>query len=219
MGGEGHFPGRDEKTDERSDALASWTREKFGVSEIAYRWSTQDFTSEDRVPFIGPLTKTSRRIWTATAFGAWGMTNGTVAGLLLADLLTGRENPWAELFDPGRGGAWLQRTKKLMKENVAVGKELVSGYVTGSEVSSVDELAPGEGAVLRFGPAKTACYRDESGTVHAVSARCTHLGCIVGWNPAEKSWDCPCHGSRFDVDGAVLQGPAVDPLSPASVPD
>ncbi|HVF19706.1 MAG TPA: FAD-dependent oxidoreductase [Mycobacteriales bacterium] len=219
VAGEGHTPGREEDTDARYDALGAWAREKFGVSEIAYRWSTQDYTSEDRVPFIGPLTKASQHIWTATAFGAWGMTNGTVAGLLLSDLITGRDNPWAEVFDPGRGGAWLQRTKKLVTENLSVGKALVSGYLTGGDVSSVDELAPGEGAVLRFGPAKTACYRDDSGKVHAVSAKCTHLGCIVAFNSAEKSWDCPCHGSRFDVDGAVLQGPAVDPLSPASVPD
>ncbi|HVE64836.1 MAG TPA: FAD-dependent oxidoreductase [Mycobacteriales bacterium] len=215
VGGEGHFPGREESTDERYDALADWARESFGVSEIAYRWSTQDYTSADRVPFIGRLTSASRHIWTATAFGAWGMTNGTVAGLLLADLITDRDNPWREVFDPQRSGAWVEKTKTVVKENLAVAKELVGGYLAGPDVDSADEIAAGEAAVVRRGPAKTACYRDESGTLHAVSARCTHLGCIVGWNAAEKSWDCPCHGSRFDVDGAVLQGPAVEPLAPA----
>ncbi len=218
-GGEGHTPGREDDTDARFDAIAAWQREHFDVGDVAYRWSTQDYTSDDRVPFIGPVTSVSRHIWTATAFGAWGMTNGTVAGLLLADLITGRDNPWAEVFDPRRGGSWLQKTKTAIKENAAVAKELVAGYVTGSDVKSVDELAPGEGAVLKFGPAKTACYRDKSGTLHAVSARCTHLGCIVAFNSAEKSWDCPCHGSRFDVDGLVLQGPAVDPLKPEPIPD
>lgn len=219
VGGEGHTPGREDDTQARYDAIAAWTRKKFGVSDIAYNWSTQDYTSDDRVPFIGRFVHGSKHLWTATAFGAWGMTNGTVAGLLLADLITGRDNPWEEVFDPTRGGAWLQRTGKLIKENVAIGKQMVSGYTSAPDVSSVDELAPGEGAVLRYGPAKTACYRDAAGAVHAVSARCTHLGCIVSFNSAETSWDCPCHGSRFDVDGNVLQGPAVDPLQPAAVPD
>jgi Rieske Fe-S protein len=141
------------------------------------------------------------------------MTNGTMSGLLLADLITGRENPWADLYDPARVRPLGQQTKTFVKENVAVAKQLVAGYVTPGDVSSPDELAPGEAAVIRNGLSKTATYRDEDGVLHEVSARCTHLGCIVGWNPGEKSWDCPCHGSRFDVDGNVLQGPAVEPLA------
>ncbi|HVE99181.1 MAG TPA: FAD-dependent oxidoreductase [Mycobacteriales bacterium] len=216
VAGEGHPTGRADDTEQRYERLAQWTQDHFEVDEIAYRWSTQDYTSADRVPYVGRLTPASEHVWTATAFGAWGMTNGTMSGLLLADLIAGRENPWAEVFDPGRYGPKAQATKKFVKENIAVGKELIAGYFSGPDLSSPDELEPGQAAVLRHGPAKTACYRDESGTLHSVSARCTHLGCIVGWNAAEKSWDCPCHGSRFSVDGHVLQGPAVDPLEPHS---
>jgi len=215
VGGEGHTTGRAEDTEQRYTRLGMWAREHFDVGAVAYKWSTQDYTSADRVPFIGRLTPGSKHLWAATAFGAWGMTNGTVAGLLIADLITGKDNPWAPVFDPSRYGPKIATTKTLVKENLAVTKTLVSGYVTGPDIGSADELGPGEAAVVRLGPAKTACYRDESGAVHAVSARCTHLGCIVGWNAAEKSWDCPCHGSRFDIDGAVLQGPAVNPLKPA----
>jgi Rieske Fe-S protein len=165
------------------------------------------------VPFIGRFRPDSKRLWVATAFGAWGMTNGTVAGLLLADLITGAANPWIEVFDPGR----LAPSKKLVTENAAVARELITGYLSPGEVSGVAALKPGEAAVVRSGAGKTAAYRDDDGVLHAVSARCTHLGCIVGWNAAEKSWDCPCHGSRFDVDGRVLQGPAVRALKAANV--
>jgi Rieske Fe-S protein len=140
------------------------------------------------------------------------MTNGVMSGLLLADLITGRENPWGDLYDPRRVGPATTSVPKFVKENAAVAKHLVKGYVSPGDVGSADELEPGQAAVIRRGLSKAAVYRDDDGTLHEVSARCTHLGCVVGWNAGEKSWDCPCHGSRFDVDGNVLQGPAVKPL-------
>ena len=212
VGGEGHTTGRADDTGERYERLETWARERFGVTEFTHRWSTQDYTSTDRVPFIGRFRPGAKRLWVATAFGAWGMTNGTLSGLLLADLVTGEENPWAEVYDPQRTTAPVTRMKKFVKENALVAKELVTGYLAPGDVASVDELEPGEAAVIGTGLGRTAAYRDDDGTVHAVSARCTHLGCVVGWNAAERSWDCPCHGSRFDVDGAVLQGPAVRDL-------
>jgi glycine/D-amino acid oxidase-like deaminating enzyme/nitrite reductase/ring-hydroxylating ferredoxin subunit len=214
VGGEGHTTGRAGDTEDRYRRLEAWARERFGVTDFTHRWSTQDYTSADRVPYIGRFHLGANRLWVATAFGAWGMTNGTVAGLLLADLVTGTENPWAAVFDPGRVGPVTPKAKSIVKENLAVAKELLAGYVTPGDVSSADDLAPGEAAVVRTGLAKTAAYRDDDGVLHAVSARCTHLGCVVGWNAAERSWDCPCHGSRFGVDGEVLQGPAVEPLAP-----
>jgi glycine/D-amino acid oxidase-like deaminating enzyme/nitrite reductase/ring-hydroxylating ferredoxin subunit len=214
VGGEGHTTAREQDTDQRYERLAAWTRERFGVEDVAYRWSTQDYTSTDRVPFVGRFHGGAKRLWVATAFGAWGMTNGTMSGLLLADLVTGVENPWAELYDPNRVGPAATSAKTFVKENVAVAKQLVTGYVTPGDVASADQLGPGEAAVIRHGLAKTATFRDDDGVLHEVSARCTHLGCVVGWNAAERSWDCPCHGSRFDVDGAVLNGPAVEPLTP-----
>jgi glycine/D-amino acid oxidase-like deaminating enzyme/nitrite reductase/ring-hydroxylating ferredoxin subunit len=218
VGGEGHTTGRADDTAERYERLEAWARERFGVTEFTHRWSTQDYTSIDRVPFVGRFHPGGRRLWVTTAFGAWGMTNGTMSGLLLADLITGRDNPWAELYDPSRVDALGQKVKEFVKENAAVAKHLVGGYVSPGDVGSADDLGPGEAAVIRTGLTKTAAYRDPAGTLHAVSARCTHLGCIVGWNAAETSWDCPCHGSRFDVDGNVLQGPAVQPLERRDAP-
>jgi glycine/D-amino acid oxidase-like deaminating enzyme/nitrite reductase/ring-hydroxylating ferredoxin subunit len=213
VGGEGHPPGRADDTPDRYRRLEAWTRERLGASDFTHRWSTQDYTSADRVPFVGRFHPGARRLWVATAFGAWGMTNGTMSGLLLADLVTGTENPWAALYDPGRVGPVVPKAKSVVKENLAVAKELVTGYLSPGDVASVDDLRPGEAAVVRDGLAKTAAYRDGDGVLHAVSARCTHLGCVVAWNAAETSWDCPCHGSRFGVDGDVLQGPAVEPLA------
>ena len=214
VGGEGHTTGREEDGDRRYERLEAWTRDRFGVTELTHRWSTQDYTSADRVPFVGRFHAGAKRLWVATAFGAWGMTNGVMSGLLLADLITGTENPWADVYDPVRVGPKTTSVPKLVKENVAVGKHLVGGYLSPGDVSSADELEPGEAAVIRHGLTKRATYRDDDGVLHEVSAKCTHMGCIVGWNPGEKSWDCPCHGSRFDVDGNVLQGPAVTPLEP-----
>ncbi|HEU0131692.1 MAG TPA: FAD-dependent oxidoreductase [Mycobacteriales bacterium] len=213
VGGEGHTTGREHDQDERWQRLEQWTRERFGVTEFTHRWATQDYTSTDRVPFVGRFHPGSKHLWVATAFGAWGMTNGTMSGLLLADLITGTDNPWAEVYDPGRTVPPVEKAKTFVKENLAVAKQLASGYLSPGDVGSVDELEPGQAAVIRDGLGKTAAYRDDDGVLHAVSASCTHLGCIVGWNPGEKSWDCPCHGSRFGVDGEVLHGPAVKPLA------
>jgi glycine/D-amino acid oxidase-like deaminating enzyme/nitrite reductase/ring-hydroxylating ferredoxin subunit len=211
VAGEGHTTGRADDTAERYERLEQWTRERFGVTEFTHRWSTQDYTSTDRVPYIGRFRPDSRRLWVATAFGAWGMTNGTVAGLLLADLVTGAGNPWTNVFDPGRVGS----ATTFLKENAAVAKHLAAGYFSSGDVSSVDDIEPGQAAVVRRGTGKVAAFRDEDGTLHAVDAKCKHLGCIVAWNAAERSWDCPCHGSRYDVDGKVLHGPAVHDLDPA----
>jgi glycine/D-amino acid oxidase-like deaminating enzyme/nitrite reductase/ring-hydroxylating ferredoxin subunit len=217
VGGEGHPTGRAHDQAERFERLEAWTRERFGANDFTHRWAAQDYTSTDRVPFIGRFTPASRRLWVATAFGAWGMTNGTLSGLLLADLITGVDNPWAKVYDPSRIGPVTQKATSFVKENLAVAKQLVGGYVTPGDVGSADEIGPGEATVIRTGLGKAAVYRDDGGTVHAVSAKCTHLGCVVGWNSGEKSWDCPCHGSRFDVDGNVLNGPAVKPLGPVDV--
>jgi Rieske Fe-S protein len=138
------------------------------------------------------------------------MTHSTIAGLLLTDQIAGRENPWARLYDPGRVS--LRAAGALAKENLnAVSK--YADYVTGGDVASADEIPPGEGAILRRGLTKVAAYRDPAGVLHEMSAVCTHLGCVVRWNSAEKSWDCPCHGSRFDRHGRVVSGPATRDLS------
>jgi glycine/D-amino acid oxidase-like deaminating enzyme/nitrite reductase/ring-hydroxylating ferredoxin subunit len=210
VGGEGHKTGQDDDTAARYDALAAWTRERFGVTSFDYHWSTQDLSTPDRVPFVGPYRPGSTGLWVASGFNSWGMTNGTAAGLLLGDLVAGMDNAWAELFDPQR----LDRPKSVftvLKENLNVGKHFLAGHLAGAR-RTLDDLAPGDGDIVRIGARRAAAYRDASGELHAVSPYCTHLGCVVRFNTAETSWDCPCHGSRFDVDGTVLQGPAVKDL-------
>lgn len=141
------------------------------------------------------------------------MTHGTIAGMLIADLVMDRENPWEKLYDPSRKS--IKAAPDFIKENTNFVGHLVKDWVKPSEVDSEDDIRPGEGAILRKGASKIAVYRDKQGQLHERSAVCTHLGCVVQWNPGEKSWNCPCHGSRFDCEGHVLNGPAVKQLSNA----
>ena len=217
VGGEGHKTGQEPDTEERYRCLADWVTARFGVSDFRYRWSTQDNASADRVPYIGRLRRTSGHLWTATGFSGWGMTGGTVAGLLLADLVQAIDNPWRDLYDPQRINP-VASGPTLLKENADVGLRFVSDRLRTMKTGDPNALAPGEAQVMLCGGRRCAAYRDDQGTLHAVSAVCTHLGCVVSWNGAERSWDCPCHGSRFSVDGAVLQGPAVRDLEPVDVP-
>jgi glycine/D-amino acid oxidase-like deaminating enzyme/nitrite reductase/ring-hydroxylating ferredoxin subunit len=212
-GGESHKTGQGGDTAERVARLERWARERFDVRSIEYRWSTQDNMPVDGVPYIGRLAPFQKRLWVATGFMKWGLTNGTAAGMILTDLIAGRDNPWASLFDSTRFKPLASATE-FVKENVNVGAHFVGDHIAPPDVRSVGSLAPGEAGIVRRGAGKVAAYREEDGTLHAVSAVCTHLGCQVLWNSAERSWDCPCHGSRFDVDGTVIQGPAVKDLEP-----
>jgi Rieske Fe-S protein len=134
-----------------------------------------------------------------------GMTHGTIAGMLIADSIAGRENEWTALYDPSR--KTLRAARTWISENLDVATELTS-HVTPGEVSSIAEIPRGSGALIRRGVTKIAAYRDDDGTVCELSAVCPHLGCVVGWNQLEKTWDCPCHGSRFEARGRVVNGPA-----------
>jgi Rieske Fe-S protein len=165
----------------------------------------------DGVPYIGRLAPFQKRLWVATGFMKWGLTNGTAAGMILTDLIGGRENPWSDLFDSTRFKP-LASAKELVKENANVGVHFVGDHLGRPDVRSVDALAPGQAGIVRRGAGKVAAFREDDGTLHTVSAVCTHLGCQVKWNEAERSWDCPCHGSRFDFTGRVIQGPAVKDL-------
>jgi glycine/D-amino acid oxidase-like deaminating enzyme/nitrite reductase/ring-hydroxylating ferredoxin subunit len=213
VGGEGHKPGHEQQTEERYATLARWARERFGLDSFRYRWSTQDLFTLDGVPYVGPPRPGSRHVVAATGFGGWGMTNGVVAGILMADRILGRTNRWAPLFDANRvtarASAW-----PFARENAEVAGRFVADRVTAWRTTAFGDLRPGEGRVVRRGGAELAVSRDDRGELHAVSAVCTHLRCLVAWNPAERSWDCPCHGSRFGQDGEVLEGPAVRPLEP-----
>jgi glycine/D-amino acid oxidase-like deaminating enzyme/nitrite reductase/ring-hydroxylating ferredoxin subunit len=211
VGGEGHRTGTGGDTERRYAALEAFAREHWDVESVDYRWSAQDNTTVDSLPFVGPMTPFDQRVLMATGFGKWGLTGGTAAALILADRILGRENPWASLFDPNRLNARAS-AGKLVTENAKAGVRFVADRLTKRGQRDLSDLAPGEGDIVRHRGEKVAGYRDEDGTLHAVSPTCTHMGCQVNFNRAERSWDCPCHGSRFAPDGTVLQGPAVHRL-------
>jgi glycine/D-amino acid oxidase-like deaminating enzyme/nitrite reductase/ring-hydroxylating ferredoxin subunit len=215
LGGDSHKTGQDDDTEQHYRALEDFSRERFDVRSIDYRWSTQDQMSLDQVPYIGKLRRTSDRLYVATGFNKWGMTGGTVAGVVITDEILERDNPWSELFDPNRVKP-LASAKHFVKENVNVAKRFVGDRISQRASLPRDELGAGEGQIAAVGGKRLAVSRDPHGDLHAVSARCTHMGCIVNWNPAEATWDCPCHGSRFAQDGSVLEGPAVDALEDRS---
>jgi glycine/D-amino acid oxidase-like deaminating enzyme/nitrite reductase/ring-hydroxylating ferredoxin subunit len=211
VGGEGHRPGTGGDTRQRYEALERFAREHWDVQSVEYRWSAQDNTTIDTVPYVGNALPTSTPVWTATGFAKWGMTGGTAAALLLTDLIQGRENPWAELFDPYRFTPRASAAR-FIEENAVVGARFLRDRFANRPTRSIDSLEPGEGDIVELEGEKVAGHRRDDGTLVAVSSTCTHLGCQVNWNHAERSWDCPCHGSRFAPDGIVLQGPAVHRL-------
>jgi glycine/D-amino acid oxidase-like deaminating enzyme/nitrite reductase/ring-hydroxylating ferredoxin subunit len=209
VGGEGHEPGGPEAQPERFERLEEFAREHWEVERVTHRWSAQDPTPYDDLPVVGPYLPGSSRLFVASGFMKWGLTGGTFAGMILSALLTEGEHPWAPAFDPKR--LTLRKLPSLVKHNLKAAR-LVTGRLEPAEVGSTDEVPAGEGRVVRTGWGKSGFFRDDGGILHGVSLRCTHLGCLLRFNAAERSWDCPCHGSRFDVDGAVLEGPATRPL-------
>jgi glycine/D-amino acid oxidase-like deaminating enzyme/nitrite reductase/ring-hydroxylating ferredoxin subunit len=210
IGGEGHLTGSEAAQPERYEALERFAREHFDIVDIPYRWSTQDGMPADKLPYIGPYTPRSSHLFVAGGFQKWGMTGATIAATLLADRIVGRENPHAKVFDPNRLS--VRSAPQIAKAQLSVARHLVGDRLTAPQARSADEVPAGKARVVRSGLGKTGVYRDETGKAHGVSLRCTHLGCLVHFNEAERTWDCPCHGSRFDIDGAVLAGPAVRPL-------
>ena len=210
VGGESHKTGQ-EDPEERYEQLEAYARERFDVESVEYRWSAQDCMPADSLPYIGKLHAATSHVWTATGFKKWGMTNGTAAGLLLADLVQDLPNDWAGVFDPNRVKP-LAAAPKLLKENVNVAKRFFGDRFSPPDAGSLDDLAPGEGGIVVVDGNKVGAYRTPEGEVQAVDPVCTHLWCHLKWNQAETSWDCPCHGSRFGPDGTVLEGPAVKDL-------
>ena len=214
VGGEDHKTGQADDQDERFAALVAWTREHFPMAgEVEFRWSGQIIEPNDYLAFIG-RNPGDENIFIATGDSGNGITHGTVAGMLISDLIVGRANPWSKLYDPSRIS--LRSAREFVRENVNVAAQY-RDYVTPGEVATPDAIAPDSGAIMRDGAKKLAVYKDVDGALHVRSAFCTHLYCIVHWNGTEKTWDCPCHGSRFDPYGNVINGPAIVGLGdPAS---
>ena len=212
VSGEGHKVGHDDDTTQRYADLEAWTNETFDTDPIEHRWSAQDYEPADGLPFVGRLPGHDGA-FVATGFGKWGMTNGVASAMILSDLVQGRPNPWEATFDATRV-ALKQSVKNVVSENVDVAKRFVGDRLAEIRAPEADELAPGEGGIVSLDGDTVAAFRDEDGSLRALSPTCTHLGCRVSFNTAERTWDCPCHGSRFDLDGHVIQGPAVKDLAP-----
>jgi len=194
--------GQDGDVTQRFIELETWARENLPVGEIAWRWCNEDYDTADRVPYVGtPDPEKAPGFHIATGFNAWGISNGTAAGIMIADLVSGRSSPWQRLYDPTR----------------PYPEDFHQNADSKSIVRSVEEIAPGEGGVIVRGEEKIAVRRDDAGKLHALSASCTHKGCTVTWNNADRTWDCPCHGSIFAADGSVIHGPARKPLPSAEL--
>jgi glycine/D-amino acid oxidase-like deaminating enzyme/nitrite reductase/ring-hydroxylating ferredoxin subunit len=225
VGGEDHKTGHADDAEDRYHRLEAWTRARFPVEEVEFRWSGQVMEPADLMAFIGRnppdpeqlATGGSDNVYIATGDSGHGMTHGTIAGILISDLILGRENAWASLYDPSRVTLDVGALKEFAHENLDVARSYTE-WVRGADIEteSADQIAPGTGRILRRGAAPIAAYRDEAGVLHERSAVCTHLGCIIHWNTEERSWDCPCHGSRFAPTGEVLNGPAPVALKPVS---
>ncbi|HYG54742.1 MAG TPA: FAD-dependent oxidoreductase [Burkholderiales bacterium] len=211
VGGEDHKSGQASDTVERHARLEAWTRERFPIGAVELAWGGQVMEPIDYLSFTGRNPMDKDNVFVHTGDSGMGLTHATIAGMLLTDLICGRPNPWAALYDPSRKR--VAAAREYTAENLNVARQYTDWLKPG-EVKSVDEIPAGSGAILGRGVHKIAVYRDPSGQVHERSAACPHLGCMVHWNGAERTWDCACHGSRFDCHGHVINGPANRDLSP-----
>lgn len=208
IGGEHHKTGDEINTNVHYQNLINYARNNFTVTDISYRWSTQDCMTLDGVPYVGHLTPRSPDIYVATGFNKWGITNGIASAMILADLITKGDSPWAPVYNPSRFN--LASIKTFLVQNADVAKELVGGKM--ARLPEDVDIKCGEAQVVEAEGEKMGVFRDDQGELHWVDTTCTHLGCELKWNDAERSWDCPCHGSRFSYDGDVVEGPAFNQL-------
>ena len=217
VGGEGHVTGEESETHLRYAALVAFAREHLAATEVVHHWSAHDLQPADGLPYVGPLGGGSHHVWTGAGFRKWGFTNATWAAGDLVARISGRGAPFGDVFDSSRI-APRKSARGVAAEVVKDARHLIGDRFRGPEVGSVDEIACGDGAWVKIDGELAAASRDEHGELRVVSPTCTHMGCRVMWNTAERSWDCPCHGSRFAPDGTVLQGPAVHPLELREAP-
>ncbi|OGO79152.1 MAG: (2Fe-2S)-binding protein [Clostridiales bacterium GWB2_37_7] len=209
VGGEHHKTGQGIDTVKHYEALVDFAAELFTVENIPYRWSTQDCSTLDDIPYVGHFTSDTPNMYVATGYGKWGMTNSTASAVILKDLILHGNSPNQDVYNPSRKTITAS-AKEFVKENLNVAKELLKGKLT--PLPDDFEIKLGEGKVIDAFGERIGAFRDEQGALHLVNTTCTHLGCELQWNSAEKSWDCPCHGSRFSYNGDIIEGPAVMPL-------
>lgn len=211
FGGEGHRTGDTKHKKDPFKELIGFANQQFSIEKVLYQWATQDLTTTDKIPYIGRLSMKTPAIYVATGYRKWGLTNGTIAAHILTDSILQKDNPYASLFSPQRFHP-NPDLKKLLTINAAAMKHLVKGKISTTE-DTLSKLDENEAIKVSIDKNKIGIYRDENKTMHTVDTTCTHLGCEVNWNATEKTWDCPCHGSRFSIHGEVLEGPANSPLS------
>ncbi|MBS4539160.1 FAD-dependent oxidoreductase [Clostridium sp. D2Q-11] len=216
IAGENHKTGQGKSTEVHYNSLKQFAEDNFTIKDIPYRWSTQDCMTMDDIPFIGHITSNTKGIYVATGFKKWGMTNSTASAMILSDIITEGYSTHSEVFDPSRsdikGGIGT-----FIKENLNVGYEFIKGKLNLEDNDT--EITTGEGKVVDFKGKRVGFYRNTDGKTYIVDTTCTHLGCELQWNKAEKSWDCPCHGSRFSYDGKIIEGPALKELDVTIIED
>ena len=205
IGGEDHKTGEGRRTQTHFDALIDYARQRYDVSEVDYQWSSQLYEPADGLPYIGK-SALEPNVYIATGYSGEGLTCGTIAGQLIADDLLGKPNRWAKLYNPNRIKP-LASAASMISENTDAAMHFIGDRLKFPAAYSFQEIAPGEGKLTEVDGRKLAVYRDEQNDVHVLSPVCTHAKCIVNWNQAEKSWDCPCHGGRFTPNGDVIEGP------------
>ena len=210
-GGLDHKTGHEDPEKAFAD-LEKYIRNYYNVSSVKYRWSSQYYVPVDGLPYIGQMPIAADGIYCATGYNGNGMMLGSVAGQILSDLVLGKSSKYEKIFSPSRVKP-VDSFSEFVKENADVAYHFVADRFGIHESDSLKRLQPGNGKVVEVDGQKIAAYRDEQGTIHALSPVCTHAACIVNWNSEEKSWDCPCHGARYDIDGNVLTGPATRPLA------
>ncbi|MGM8213876.1 FAD-dependent oxidoreductase [Virgibacillus sp. W0430] len=215
IGGESHKTGQVKTTLNNYEALLQYAKQHFSVTEYGYRWSAQDLITLDKVPYVGPVTKNQPSVCVATGFRKWGMTNGTIAAKIIHDHIIGVDNKYKDIFTPSRFQAE-PALKKFINFNTDVAKHLIKGKLEYTD-SNIENMKADEAKVVRIRGKRTGVYKDNENELHLVDTTCTHLGCEVEWNSGERTWDCPCHGSRFSYDGKVVAGPANKPLKNVSL--
>lgn len=206
IGGNDHKTGHDDP-EKAFDDLEKYSRKHFNISSVKYKWSSQYYIPVDGLPYVGQIPFFAEGIYCATGYNGNGMMLGSISAELLADKILGKQHPYAELFSTSRIKP-IDGFTEFVKENADVVYHFVADRLSVQETDSLKRLKPGTGKVVKLDGRKVAAYRDEQGDIHALNPVCTHAACIVNWNAEEKSWDCPCHGARYDIEGRVLNGPA-----------
>ncbi|RZL97532.1 MAG: FAD-dependent oxidoreductase [Pedobacter sp.] len=214
--GQPHHVGLNEDNTENIENLEKFLREHFDVAQVTNVWGGQNYKPADSLPYIGRKSKGSNE-FLATGFSTDGLVWGVVAATVIRDMITEKETDYTKLFDSTRHSP-VKAAGKVLKEVAKTAGAFINDYIFSRE-AKLDDIAVGEGKVIESNGKKVAVFHDESGQLKACSAICTHLGCVVHFNKSEKTWDCPCHASRFDADGGIIEGPALKPLAKIDIRD